>query len=56
MYTEKHNTNNNLNREKTTQTLKEKGTNPIKHVRYIEGLRGASNQKVKIVTMEFEQK
>jgi len=45
-----------LPKEKTTQTVKEKGTNPIKTVRYVEGLRGASTQKMKVVTLQFEQK
>jgi hypothetical protein len=44
-----------LQKEKSTNTAHEKGTNPTKHVRYIKGLRGAPTTKMKVVTMTFDK-
>jgi hypothetical protein len=43
-----------LPKGKGTQTAKEAGTNPIKHMRYIQGLRGKPDQKMSIVNIKLE--
>ncbi|KAG2375043.1 hypothetical protein C9374_010047 [Naegleria lovaniensis] len=44
-----------LKKEKDTQTPKETGTNPIKHTRYIKGLRGNKDAKMTVVELKFDQ-
>ncbi|KAL9658582.1 hypothetical protein ABK040_006119 [Willaertia magna] len=44
-----------LKKEKTTQTPKDAGTNPMKHVRYIKGLRGKAETKMSVVELKFDQ-